>query len=56
MKYTVNFLRQNRLLVDPAANRLVDTLSFESFPTVTVFHDLTEWTSVLRFTEDIHFL
>ncbi len=31
----VNFLRQNRLLVDPAANRLVDTLSFESFPTVT---------------------
>jgi hypothetical protein len=22
----------------------------------SVFHDLTEWTSVLRFTEDIHFL
>jgi hypothetical protein len=31
----VDFLRQNRLLVDPAANRLVDTLSFESFLTVT---------------------
>jgi hypothetical protein len=31
----VDFLQQNRLLVDPAANRLVDTLSFESFPTVT---------------------
>jgi hypothetical protein len=31
----VDFLRQNRLLVDPVANRLVDTLSFESFPTVT---------------------
>ncbi len=30
-----NFLRQNRLLADPTANPLMDTLSFESFPTVT---------------------
>ncbi len=27
-------MQQNRLLVDPAANRLADTLSFESFPSV----------------------
>ncbi len=27
----IDFLRQNRLLVDPAANRLVDTLSFRVF-------------------------
>jgi uncharacterized membrane protein len=33
--YRFNFLRQNRLLVDLTTNRLVDTLSFRSFSTVT---------------------
>ncbi len=31
----VNFLRSHKLLVDPAANRLVDTASLQSFATVS---------------------
>ena len=32
----VDFLRSHKLLVDPAANRLVDTASLQSFVTVSV--------------------